>query len=392
MLRDEEELLEQDPFAGTVWTKIYERTREFVRSLHEAIREVRGDLEELVEEVRKRKARIPNSSRKYVVAVVDSTYTPMAIDTYVSRIAGVVYGYLIYPSRRRPEISVEIVDLRSPSEGRAPESSVSRAATILEIAALLSLLERRESERGLSFDVVVRDGDFPPAEAIYLRSSRTGYVRRARELSRRVLREASSLGVGVAGIVKRISSSLIAFKLLGERVFEEREKRRMGFFSDAFVARIALRPGEYLELGKYGEDFGGEPLISSYFSKLMRRKIDEILDECPEFGEIEIAYYRPPFPSSPVVKVLAFNVDVEDFVAYCSSVSTTSYPQFLNLIDKAVLEYARGVNIESLLYLALQKAAEELAGEALGGETLGFALGALNRQKVEVLLRWLKRD
>ncbi|GEM_PF-839862 len=402
MLESEKEI-EEDPFASAVWIQIHKRAEKFVYRLSEAVDEARWYLEELLRRARRDVKEIkPEAEKSYKIAVVDSTFTPMCIDTYVARISAIVYGYLLYPSSQMPEISAHIVDLKGYSEGKEVDESVSKAATLIEVKTTLTLLKKLEEGR-ISFNTLVRDGDFPPTEAIF-GYSKSNYIREIRDLSSRVLEKASKMGVGVAGLIKRISSSLIAFKYMGGEVFskaKELEKSGKasarffrGFFTDAFVARLLLKPGEYVYIGDYGDEVEEGKFISSYFSVVLGKKRRlKVLEEYPVFSSISVAYYRARNPAAPVVKILSFNLDLEDFIAYCASRSFKSYPGFLDLIDTAVLEYARRVNLESLLYLALQKAARErLSQRTINGKGIGFALSALNRQKINILLSWLRGE
>ncbi|MCD6457501.1 MAG: hypothetical protein B6U95_01410 [Thermofilum sp. ex4484_82] len=401
MLDREEEAIE-DPFANTVWLQIHKRARNFVASLDDAVEEARSYIEKLLKTARRDVKKLEERSVKnYNVAVVDSTFTPMCIDTYVARISAIVYGYLLYPSNKMPEISAEIIDLKGYSEGKNVDESVSKAATLIEVKAISTLLKKLEGG-GIDFNTIVRDGDFPPTEAIF-GSQKSRYIRDIKEISNSILVKAREHDVGVAGLIKRISSSLIAFKYTGEEIFlkarelENENKRSArffrGFFTDAFIGRLLLKPGEYIFLGSYGDEIDGESFISRYFSVVLgkKRKL-QVLDEYPSFSSVKVAYYRANHPASPLVKVLAFNMDTVDFLAYCASRSFSSYPVFLDLIDTAVLEYARRVNLESLLYLALQKASQEILSEKkIGGHSISFALSALNRQKINILLSWFEK-
>ena len=402
-MQESEERVEEDPFAHAVWIQIHKKAEKFVHQLGEAIDEAEWYLEEILKQARKDVKKIKTGTdRDYKIAVVDSTFTPMCIDTYVARISAVVYGYLIYPSSQMPEISAQIIDLKGYSEGKDVDESISKAATMIEVRTILALLMKLE--RGeVDFNTLVRDGDFPPTEAIF-GHPKSRYIRDVRDLSNKILEKALEKNVGVAGLIKRISSSLITFKYIGDEVFSkareleslERASSKFfrGFFTDAFIARLLLKPGEYIYIGRYGDEVNGEKFISSYFSVVLgkKRKL-KVLDEYPIFSRVEVAYYRAHNPAAPIVKVLSFNLDPEDFIAYCASRSSKSYPSFLDLIDTAVLEYAKRVNLESLLYLALQKAARErLANRRINGKNVSFALSALNRQKINILLSWLRGE
>ncbi|RLE63784.1 MAG: hypothetical protein DRJ38_06765 [Thermoprotei archaeon] len=402
-MREDEERVEEDPFAHAVWIQIHKRAEKFVHQLGEAVDEAKWYLEEILKQARKDVKEIKTRKNKdYKIAVVDSTFTPMCIDTYVARISAVVYGYLIYPSSQMPEISAQIIDLKGYSEGKEVDESISKAATLIEVKTMLALLRKLENGE-VNFNTLIRDGDFPPTEAIF-GHPKSSYIRDIRDLSHKILEKASKKNVGIAGLIKRISSSLITFKYMGNEVFSKARELESsgkasakffrGFFTDAFIARLLLKPGEYIYIGEYGDKVDGEKFISSYFSMVLGRKRKlKVLNEYPIFSRVNVAYYRAYNPAAPVVKVLSFNLDLEDFIAYCASRSFKSYPSFLDLIDTAVLEYARRVNLESLLYLALQKAARErLSKRRIDGKNISFALSALNRQKINILLSWLRGE
>ena len=153
MLDREEEAIE-DPFANTVWLQIHKRARNFVASLDDAVEEARSYIEKLLKTARRDVKKLEERSVKnYNVAVVDSTFTPMCIDTYVARISAIVYGYLLYPSNKMPEISAEIIDLKGYSEGKNVDESVSKAATLIEVKAISTLLKKLEGG-GIDFNTI----------------------------------------------------------------------------------------------------------------------------------------------------------------------------------------------------------------------------------------------
>ena len=384
----EEEIEIEDIFVGGVWNKIFESSTKYVRKYVEEVKSRRDELTTLLERARKDVRKIPELTRKYKIAVVDSSYTPMSLDTYAGSLYLVILGYLIYPTRIPPRITAYIYSSEIiGSEEEEPEYKISKIAKLNELKSLKLLLHKRENNE-VEFDVIVRDGDMPPAEVFFFKQ--TKYLTKVKKTSAQVFSHAKSLGVGVAGIVKRIRSSLLSYKYLNIA-------RTPSFMSDAFISRVLLNPGEYIYIGKYGDIIDKESnltLAAGYFMNAIKSgyRCLQVLDEYPEFKDVHILYYRSFHPTAPPVKLLLYNVNPSEFVSFCSHRGKKGYPSFLNLIDMAVLTYSTSINLEALLTLALKKASEDILRETKEKINISFAFDPLNRQKAELFYRIIRGE
>ncbi len=292
----------------------------------------------------------------YRVSAVDSTFTSaLALRGYKANF--ILLAAVFYPDPRRPIFSFFPVRNTFEDEEYTPSFEVKYREVLM-----MKQVIKRHSEH---FDVIVRDGDFPPTYTIFPRSRK-----KLAEASHEVMKIVRQLGKGVAGLVKRISTSLIAYRFMDDfqgflDSLDPRIRRfALDLLSDSMLANVLLEPGEYLLLEKYGDEFNGSSFIAGYFSSLRikdrekhREGIEKRLEEYPLFKEVQVVYYKPRTHNPGPVKLTGFNLDLVDFASF-SALSTAGgqFPDYINLADMACLEHARHMKPDLVMFNALNTA------------------------------------
>ena len=354
-----EEVLDPD-----VYTMALERARRIVDSMKDAWNYLLPVYERIASDVRGDARRLGEPSREFQVVAVDSTFSP-TLSLRGLRTGFILLAAVTYPRPSRPTFRLKPVRGGLGGEDEEPSDTiVSVRAKKEELLLIKDILARRDD-----YDVVVRDGDLPPADALLGLRRSTGII----ELSHEVLELARRRGKGLVGLIKRISTSLIAYRYLGEELIEIVDSRPSNLprsvvwdlLSDPVIAWLMLDPGEFLHLGRYGEEFNGMRFIVSYFSSMVRRgeryieRMNRRLESHPMFNEVEVSFYRPWARGAPVIKLTGFDVDMWDFASFsANSTRGPSYPDFINLADTACIEHARSVRPEMVMLEALRVASE----------------------------------
>ncbi|RLE87632.1 MAG: hypothetical protein DRJ49_06185, partial [Thermoprotei archaeon] len=237
----------------------------------------------------------------YSIAAVDSSYDPLPLDLFMGTLCAIVYGYVHYPSGEY-KLSTTILPVRQLTEKEEPSRLVGLHADLLELKTMYRCLEQPD----IHFDILVRDGDFPPTEILFkpYHETREAFRRRLIEATRKIFDRASKLDVGVVGVVKRIRTSLIAFKTN----MEEKLTIRL---NDLLVASSVLGEGEYFVLGRYGDLIEDEPLFPAYLkkrtdSRTIMRTWNELVELIPQIEDVVIAYYKPRSKIANPIKLLCW--------------------------------------------------------------------------------------
>ncbi len=350
-----EEVLDPD-----VYSIALDKAVGIVNAMKKAWEYVQPVYEELEDKIRSEVRILREPSKSYDVIAVDSTFTP-TISLRGIRTGFVLLAAVTYPKPDRPLFRLKTFRDKFDEE-EEPSSLPSAAAKKAEILVMRDLLRKRED-----FDVLVRDGDFPPANALFSSKIWAGLT----ELAHEVMKMAEEKNKGLVGLVKRISTSMIAYKFLGDdliRVIEEAPRKAYksvvsDLLSDPVLGWLMLDAGEYIEIGRYGDDFGGLKFAVSYFSTMVKRKesyikrMTELLDHYELFNDVKIAFYRPLFSGGPVIKLTGFNIDLEDFASFSAKATRgPTYPDFINLADTACIEHARVMKPEMIMLDALRVA------------------------------------
>ncbi|RLE87480.1 MAG: hypothetical protein DRJ49_06380 [Thermoprotei archaeon] len=126
-----------------------------------------------------------------------------------------------------------------------------------------------------------------------------------------------------------------------------------------------LGEGEYFVLGRYGDLIEDEPLFPAYLkkrtdSRTIMRTWNELVELIPQIEDVVIAYYKPRSKIANPIKLLCWNVDIDNFIRFCIAHTPQypPYPDFLNLIDKICLEYSRSLRVSDLMWYALANVLE----------------------------------
>ncbi len=382
-----EDILDPDIYAVALT-----KARRIVSSMRRAWEYLTPVYERLESSVRTSVSKLKEPSRAYDVIAIDSTFSP-TLSLRGLRAGFVLLAAITYPKPRRP-----IFRLRPVRSGFDEEEEPSSLPSIVAKREELKMMRDILAEMS-EFDVLVRDGDFPPADAIFELRRRAKLT----DLSHEVMKLAKERERGVVGLVKRISTSLIAYKFLGREFSEILDSAPDGvpkpvvsdLLSDPVVGWLLLDPGEFISVGKYGDDYAGSKFAVSYFSSMVKKeeyytnRMSSVLERNPLFNEVEVGFYRPFARGSPVVKLTGFNLDLEDFASFSASCTKgPSYPDFINLADTACIEHARTLRPEMIMLDALKVASESEGLNKLRFRGRRADLVALqNVQKLHVFYR-----
>ncbi len=350
-----EELEEIDLLDTDLILKLEKEAEELIEKLETENSQILENLKLISENFQGKVKRYSEPENEYSIVAVDSSYDPLPLDLFIGTLCAIVYGYVHYPSGRY-KLSTTILPVRQLSEKEESSRLVSLHADLLELKTMRKCLKHDK----LHFNTLVRDGDFPPTEIFFkpYHEAKEAFRNRLIEVTKNIFSIAQELDIGVVGIVKRIRTSLIAFKagMGGELI---------GKLGDLLVASAVLGEGEYLILGRYGDLIDNEPLFPTYLkrrtgSKNIISTWKELVDTVPQIEDVVIAYYKPSTRIANPIKLLCWNIDIDDFIKFCIAHTPQypPYPDFLNLIDKICLEYSKSLKISDLMWYALANVLE----------------------------------
>ncbi len=354
----EEDLLDPD-----IYSVALDRARKITIHMRKAWEYLIPIYNKLEDFLRKNVSKLSNPSKEYEVIAIDSTFSP-TLSLRGLRAGFILLAAITYPKAERP-----IFRLRSiRGEFSEEEESYSYLSSVMAKREELKLMEDIISRRD-DFDVLVRDGDFPPADAIFQLRKKLDIT----GLSHRIMEYAKAKGKGLVGLVKRISTSLIAYKFLGSELMEVLDNAPKDIprsiisdlLSDSVVGWLLMDSGEFLSIGRYGDEYEGSKFAISYFSSMVRRKrryverMESLFLQNPLFNDVEVGFYRPSVVNGPVIKLTAFNLDLKDFAEYSAKHTRgPSYPDYINLADTACIEHAKTLRPEIIMLDALRVASE----------------------------------
>ncbi len=307
--------------------------------------------------------RLGDPPKEYEIVAIDSTFSP-TLSLRGLRAEFILLAAVTYPKARRPIFRLKSIREDFNEEEELYSSLSSVMAKREELKLMEDIISRRED-----FDILVRDGDFPPADAIFqLRkgSSITG-------LSHRIMKHAKAKKKGLVGLVKRISTSLIAYKFLGSELMEIIDNAPKDIprpilsdlLSDSIIGWLLMDPGEFINVGRYGDEYEDSKFTISYFSSMVRRKrhyVDRMASlflQNPLFNDVEVGFYRPHAINGPVIKLTGFNLYLKNFAEYSAKHTRgPSYPDYINLADTACIEHSKTLRPEVIMFDALRVASE----------------------------------
>ncbi len=354
----EEDLLDPD-----IYSVALSRARKitaYMRKAWEYLAPVYNKLEGFL---RKKVSRLSDPSKEYEVIAIDSTFSP-TLSLRGLRAGFILLAAITYPKARRPIFRLKSIRGEFSEEEESYSSLSSVMAKREELRLMEDIILRRED-----FDILVRDGDFPPADAIFQLRKRLDIT----GLSYRIMEHAKAKKKGLIGLVKRISTSLIAYRFLGSELMEildnapEDIPRSIisDLLSDSVIGWLLMDSGEFISIGKYGDEYEGSKFAISYFSSMVRRKkryvnrMTSLFTQNPLFNDVEVGFYRPHVVNGPLIKLTGFNLDLKDFAGYSAKHTRgPSYPDYINLADTACIEHAKTLRPEVIMLDALRVASE----------------------------------
>jgi hypothetical protein len=289
------------------------------------------------------------------VLAVDSTWSIPHLELVMGTIAVIVSGYVIVAPQGLGSYGLSFVALRfSGGDDDRFTLSLELSAKVKEYVTALRQLKR-------DVDIVMLDGPLyhsmihefyiPSRSSNVLEDSRRGSGSKLASHTSRALLDlldkADSLGVPVAGVVKRVSSKLLLPRLEGLRGVVDVVRK----YNDKLVASLILEPGEYIVIESYLEEF--RKYLEAYSLKSVYRRILKIIDYCVEAPEdslerrlcrymerTAIAFYKHK-GGSVAPQATRLDVypgeDVDKVVAYCMENTTeNNVPAPIDYVDRYV--------------------------------------------------------
>ena len=289
------------------------------------------------------------------VLAVDSTWSIPHLELVMGTIAVIVSGYVIVAPQGLGSYGLSFVALRfSGGDDDRFTLSLELSAKVKEYVTALRQLKR-------DVDIVMLDGPLyhsmihefyiPSRSSNVLEDSRRGSGSKLASHTSRALLDlldkAGSLGVPVAGVVKRVSSKLLLPRLEGLGGVVDVVRK----YNDKLVASLILEPGEYIVIESYLEEF--RKYLEAYSLKSVYRRILKIIDYCVEAPEdslerrlcrymerTAIAFYKHK-GGSVAPQATRLDVypgeDVDKVVAYCMENTTeNNVPAPIDYVDRYV--------------------------------------------------------
>ncbi|MFZ8793312.1 MAG: DNA double-strand break repair nuclease NurA [Acidilobaceae archaeon] len=289
------------------------------------------------------------------VLAVDSTWSIPHLELVMGTIAVIVSGYVIVAPQGLGSYGLSFVALRfSGGDDDRFTLSLELSAKVKEYVTALRQLKR-------DVDIVMLDGPLyhsmihefyiPSRSSNVLEDSRRGSGSKLASHTSRALLDlldkADSLGVPVAGVVKRVSSKLLLPRLEGLGGVVDVVRK----YNDKLVASLILEPGEYIVIESYLEEF--RKYLEAYSLKNVYRRILKIIDYCVEAPEdslerrlcrymerTAIAFYKHK-GGSVAPQATRLDVypgeDVDKVVAYCMENTTeNNVPAPIDYVDRYV--------------------------------------------------------
>ncbi len=289
------------------------------------------------------------------VLAVDSSWSIPHLELVMGTIAVIVSGYVIVAPQGLGSYGLSFVALRfSSGDDDRFTLSLELSAKVKEYVTALRQLKG-------DVDIVMLDGPLyhsmihefyiPSRSSNVLEDSRRGSGSKLASHTSRALLDlldkAGSLGVPVAGVVKRVSSKLLLPRLEGLGGVVDVVRK----YNDKLVASLILEPGEYIVIESYLEEF--RKYLEAYSLKSVYRRILKIIDYCVEAPEdslerrlcrymerTAIAFYKHK-GGSVAPQATRLDVypgeDVDKVVAYCMENTTeNNVPAPIDYVDRYV--------------------------------------------------------
>jgi len=294
---------------------------------------------------------------------IDSTFPPEGgLELIGGRLIVVVAGYVCFAGARHSTLPCRDSFTRAwLVESEEHRRSVPLAAKVLEKALTLRLL--RDVESGaLNARLFLLDGEVIPYQLLFKPSARvsgSSLLSRLHKQSCSMLTRIRELGLSVAGVVKRSYSRLLSARL-GEPLP----------LNDKAVMSVYLSPGEYAVIGSYGEVLPRYAEIMAAEKRMdpdrYRRIVEERISSCEAYGDVVVAFYKPPQPRrgsyAVKVEIYAPYMSPGDLLGSLSSLTNpaTGLPYPIDIVDAYTRVEAR------VMELLRRRMAADLARRGLG--------------------------
>ncbi len=309
----------------------------------------------------------------YCVGAIDSTYPPEGLELVGGRLSAIVAGYVLYGCRKRDHLNVKSYDVIGDVlfyDVEEIKDIVYTKAKIMEKKVAQTLIDYKV--KGLvDLDMIVFDGEIIPYKLLYKTpkaKERSPRLQRLEEYTIETLRKARRAGITLIGILKRAYSRTLSVYV----------RSRLPI-NDKALMSIALRQGEYTCIGRLRDIL---PVMVEYMRvprEELRRKyrdaIKENLSRHPEYGEVEICFYKPYTPTSfnqaVKLEILDYGgLGIDKIISYLAGkTSENAVPYFIDVIDTMVRLEARSLEyVRRRLEAELAKRYERL-GVILTGHT-----------------------
>ncbi|MEZ0248904.1 MAG: DNA double-strand break repair nuclease NurA, partial [Thermoproteus sp.] len=329
--------------------------------------------------------RLGGPPRDLYIYAIDSSYGSPPLELIGGVFTVIAYGYV---GRTKQGID-KFLGGSLYFEDRE-EQDISRYTALLE-RRLAARLLRRKARGEKALDVLLIDGELAVHPLPFNLAAAGGRYEEANRAVDFMLAEAEATGTTLVGLAKRVRSRYLSVLYGGCLPVNDRA-----------AASLALRPGEYMVLGRlkdllpkwaeihYAECEGG-PLKDEVLAcakggaqpgsgrsarlcerlKEFYKNFESVLssDRYPHLkllGEVAVAYYMPPGSQTAVrVEVLDLGPSLEETVSFLAATSSTvtGYPQILDEVDRYVRVSPELV--ESVLMMLIRKAPREVAGMLL---------------------------
>ena len=292
-------------------------------------------------------------SEDYCIGAIDSTYPPEGLELVGGRLSAIVAGYILYGCKNKKKDTVNIKNYNVIGDVlfydvEELKDIVYTKAKILEKKVAQTLIDNK-LQGLLDLDFLVFDGEIIPYKLLYKTpksKQRNHRLQKLEEYTLKILKKAKEARISLIGVLKRAYSRALSVYV----------NTRIPVNDKAFMS-IALRQGEYTCIGRLEQIL---PRMVKYMRvprEELRRKymeaIEENLQQHPEYGEVQVCFYKPHNPTSfnQAVKLEILDyakVGVENIIAYLASkTSENAVPYFIDIIDTMVrleaqaLEYVR---------------------------------------------------
>ncbi len=267
-----------------------------------------------------------------------------------------------------------------------PESSATPLSKVYEREFIKKILEMKR-EGKLDVDIVIVDGEvFPRVPPGLHRRGRLSSTRttgplslyvRILDLTRQILSLARETDTALLGVIKRSYGHDVAVKLLDRNIR----------LNDKALATMMLKPGEYIDLGDYGELAKSlEAFIEKFKKELDETELTSLRERLswmqtvitcvPDSARVRIAVYKAWSPSYFMISTKtelwpSRKYPVEKLLSYTASITgVNGVPHPIDLVDNMASVRA------DLLYLIQQKLLQALT-RITGDRNLALSIAGL---------------